>query len=187
MSPLTGFTDTTPEDMLVDAGVIYVDDPANPGTPLLLGASVDGFTWDPGKEFRETEFDGRRSPVVGGHRITGYQSVISGTMLEFSDAQIPIYEPGAVQTAGPPILFTPKEAGAFFAEGDYIANLWLFLQRGVAGYEKIALAHAICRKYQIVSKDKDECKVQVEFLGCVLPANLGAAPYVITQESALPA
>ncbi len=186
MSPVTGYTDTTKEDMLVDAGILYVDDPAVPGTPMLLGASVEGFTFDPGKEFRETEFDGRRSPVVGGHRLTGYQSLISGTMLEFSDAQIPIYEAGAIKDVGPPIKFTPKAPGAFFAEGDYVANLWLFLQRGTSGYEKIAFGHAICRKYTLVSKDKDEVKVAVEFLGCVLPANLGDAPYVITQETALP-
>jgi hypothetical protein len=187
MSPVSGFTDTTPEDVLVDAGLIYVGTPGDEGTPMLLGASVDGFTFDPGKEFREMEFDGKRSPVVGGHRVTGYQSVISGTMLEFSDGQIPVYEPGAVVTAGPPILVTPKDAGGFFVEEDYVQNLWLFLQRGVSGYEKIAFDWALVRKYTLVSKDKDEVKVAVEFLGCVLNTNLGKCPYKISQETALPA
>lgn len=188
MPPLTGYTATTLEDILKDAGILYVDiDGVGAGGPVLLGASVDGFTFDPGKELREVQFDGKRAPVVGTHEIAGYQSIVSGTMLEFSDAQIPVYENGATKAAGPPIVFTPKPAGALFAPGDYVKDLWLFLQRGSAGYIKIAMANALCRKYTMVSKDKEEVKVSVEFLGCVLVADLSAAPYKISQEAALPA
>lgn len=186
MSPVSGFTDTTAEDVLTDAGILVVGTPGDEGTPMLLGASVDGFTWDPGKQLREMNFDGKRSPVVKGHRITGYQSVVSGAMLEFGDAQIPVFEAGATRTAGPPILYTPKDAGAFFAEDDYVQNLWLFLERGVAGYLKVAYDWALVRKYTLVSKDNDEVKVATEFLGCVINSNLGKCPYKLSLETALP-
>lgn len=186
--PLTGFTATTFEDVIKDAGILYADiDGVGAGGPVLLGASQDGFTWDPGKEWGEMEFDGKRAPIVGGHEIIGFQSMISGTMLEFSDAQIPVYEAGATKVAGPPIVFTPKPAGELLVQGDYVKDLWLFLRRGAAGYMKIALPFALCTKYSLVSKDKEVAKVAVEFLACNLPATIGIAPYKISQEAALPA
>jgi hypothetical protein len=181
----SGYAATLPADVLLDSGLLLVN------SAVPWGVSLGDLSFDPGKMWKQIEFDGKRSEIVGLDRIIQFDSKISGTIKEYSAAKIAqILEPGSVTTAGGGVTtITPKKAGSLFVAGDYLSNVRLAFPRGSGGYAWVKFPKAMCKKYDgIKGKDKDEASTSIEIYACLdmsVAADTDVAPYVIELAAAL--
>lgn len=94
---LHGISDNTPANLWLDAGVLYFDidvdalraSGSNQLTNALSGATVLGATrggseFSLGKQMRMIEVDGKRFPIKGLVRVSGYEPSLTVNLLEIS-------------------------------------------------------------------------------------------------------
>jgi hypothetical protein len=96
MARVTGVSTTTPFNIVVDAGVVYL----NYGVATderMLGATRGGATFTVTQEFRSVEVDGVPGPIIGLTRIINLEVEIVARMLELSPENLLIAFPGATQ------------------------------------------------------------------------------------------
>lgn len=180
----SGFNNTnTPQEILIGSGVLLI----NSSTPW--GVSLGDLSFDPGKEMRQIEFDGKASKIVGLDRIVAFDSKISGTIKEFSAAKMAVLEPGSTSAVGGGITtITPKKANALFAPADYLTNVRVAWPLGSGQWRWVKFPKALVYKYDIKGKDKDEATASIEIYACLdmsVAADTDVAPYVIEQAAAL--
>lgn len=162
-SAFPGWLSTFPTDILLDSGALYLG--AN-GSGVLLGRSRGGLTFDPGKITAHVDFDGKRADVMGLHHITSYEAMIKGKILNFGSSEYVNYEPGITSASGSGIVstvYTMQEASELYVAGDYLSNVRLIFRRSDLSFWQVRFPYAICRKYSLVSKDKDAAEIDVEF------------------------
>jgi len=179
--PLTGYSADLPGDVLLDTGVLYV------GT-AVLGATRGAPRFDPGKQMSNIDFDGKRSDILGLHRVDRFESVISATLIEFDAADIARFEPGVTNAGSGTVVYTPKDAGTLLASGDYITDLRLIFERGDGKYVAVHFPKALVRRYQPAGNKDDIGLVETEFLAVLdmSTAAISDAPYKIEILAALP-
>lgn len=183
---LSGYTDALPDDVLLDSGVLYIGD-----TPYA--ASVGGLKFDPQKEVRNIEFDGKRTAIKGLDRTVGFAPVLSGTVLNFPNDALDTLEPGATGVTDGAFGVTglkPKRAGLLYETGDYLANVRCIWERGDGTYVQVRFPAALVQKWDVQGTDKEEAKIAVE-IGARLDmgvsgTNIGDAPYRVEYFSAAP-
>src|SRR3954468_9665315 len=102
----SGYSNQLPADCLLDSGVLLV----NSVTPF--GVSMGDLLFDPAKEWKQIEFDGKRSDIVGLDRVIGFGPTISGRLNEINAAKrTSFFEPGSTSAvAGGVTTITPKKA-----------------------------------------------------------------------------
>lgn len=181
---ITGYSTDLPDDILLDTGVLFVG-----STPV--GASRGGLSFEPGRETTNVEFDGKRSDIKGLDRVSRWNSMISGTFIEFDETDIARLEPGSTSAAvGGVTTITPKVAGTLFASGDYLTNVRLVYQRGNGAYAAVLFASAFAKKWgPMRGQDKGEAEIPVELHARLVVAANGdvpKCPYVVELRDALP-
>src|SRR5688572_5276840 len=134
-----------PEEYAVDAGVLKVG-----GTTVGIGATVGGLTFEPGKEYRNVEFDGKTTDIAENDRVISYNSTISGDMLELSSAALMRYEPGASSDGSSGTnTITPIDATVFLAQGDYLTDVYFVLRRSDNKTIRVRFAKALIQRYSM--------------------------------------
>jgi hypothetical protein len=186
---LTAYTNELPADVLLDSGVLFVG-------AVPLSASRGGLKFDPKKTVKQIEFDGRRSDIAGNDRTTMFAGSIAGKFIQFGASQILQLEPDLVSSSASGVItYSPKEAGVLYTAGAYITNLRLLFERSSSTveaplYAAVLFAKALCTKYSLASKDKDELEIDCEFMPrldmSVEGAKLTDAPYKIELRSTEP-
>ena len=177
-APLTGFTATFPTDVLVDSGVLFVG-------ATVFGAFQGGLRFEPGVEYVNSQFDGKRSPVKLLDRKSNQMPKISGTVIQLSTTNVTQIEPGASTTTGwtGATSYAPKRAGAFLASGDYLTDVRAIWLRGNGQFVQVRLPSALCIRYDVTSQDGQEVAIAIELEArldmTVSGANVGDAPYRI--------
>jgi len=179
-APLTGFTSQFPTDVLVDSGVLYVG-------ATVFGAFQGGLKFDPGIEYLNVTFDGKRSPVKLLDRKSNQMPKITGTVIQMSTTNVTQIEPGAtVSAAGAwtgSTSYLPKRAGSFLAAGDYLTDVRAIWLRGGGNYVQVRFPSALLMKYDVTSQDGQEVAIALEIEArldmSVSGANTGDAPYRI--------
>lgn len=180
----SGYSATLPADILLDSGILLI----NSATPF--GVSMGDLSFDPGINRKQVAFDGQRSSIVGLDRTIGFAPKISGTMKELSGTRLTaLFEPGSSSALGGGVTtITPKKAGILLVVGEYLSVVRLAFPRGSGGYAWVKFPKAICIKYDIKGKDKDEALISIEIearLDMSVAADTDVAPYVIELASAL--
>ena len=179
-APLTGFTSTFPTDVLIDSGVLYVG-------ATVFGAFQGGLKFDPGIEYLNSAFDGKRSPVKGLDRKANQMPKISGTVIQLSTTNIAQIEPGATVAASGAwtgaTSYMPKRAGAYLASGDYLTDVRAIWARGGGNFVQVRFPSALLTKYDVTSQDGQEVAIALEIEArldmTVSGANVGDASYRI--------
>lgn len=194
----SGFTDTLPDDVLIDTGVLYVGNSNGIGiTPI--GVTRGGLTFSPEKEMRNIEFDGKRGDIEQLDRITRHGGRISGTFIQLGATQIPRFEAGVTTDSSAPFAtgtpanvttqHQPKAASTLLAAGDYITNLRLVYARRNGDYVQVRFPKALCETYEWVGEDNSEAEIAAEFVArlplTVADTNTDAPLYYIEELSAL--
>lgn len=177
-APLTGFTTNFPNDVLVDSGVLYIG-------ASVFGAFAGGLRFEPGVEYLNVAFDGKRSPVRGLDRKSNQMPKISGTAIQLSTSNVAQIEPGATTATGwtGATSYAPKRAGAFLASGDYLTDVRAIWLRGNGQFVQVRFPAALCTRYDVSSADGQEVAIALEIEArldmSVSGANVGDAPYRI--------
>lgn len=158
-APLTGYTSNLPTDVLIDSGVLYVG-------ATVFGAFAGGLKFDPGNEYRQVEFDGRRSPVKLLDRKSSVMPKITGTVIQLSTANVAQIEPGATVVASGAwtgsTSYQPKAAAGFLVAGDYLTDVRAIWLRGGGNYVQVRFPSALLTKYDITSQDNAEIAIAIE-------------------------
>jgi len=192
-APLTGYNSDFPADVLLDSGVLYIGS-------VVWGAFAGGIKFDPGVTYRNTDFDGKRSPVKGLDRVTMRMPKITGTVIQLPAAAtanaaggITTIDPGAAINATGAwtgsTSYAPKSAGQLLASGDYLSNVRAIWQRGGAtssagSYVQVRFPSALCTKYDITGAEGSEVAIALEIEARLDPtlsgfSNIGSAPFRI--------
>lgn len=178
--PLTGYTDQFPSDVVIDSGVLYVGD-------NVFGVFRGGLKFDPGTQYRNVEFDGKRSPVMGLDRVTMRTPKISGVLLELPVDRVDALEPGAGYSEGDGWSggdeFVPRKAALPLTEGMYLSEVRAVWLRGNGNFVQVRFPKALLTKYDFTSQDADELAIAVEVEArldlTVEGATPGDSPFVI--------
>lgn len=186
---ITGYTNDLPSDCLLDTGVLFKG-------AVAFATSNGGLKFDPKRTTRQIQFDGLRSAIAGNDRTTGWDPTISGTILQFNADQIAAFETDMDSaSASGVITYTPKEAGVLFTVGNYIPDLRLMFERAGSSeesplYAAVYFPKALCEKYSLDGKDKEEGQIACEFHARLDMSQEGAKitdpPYKIELRTSLP-
>src|SRR5690242_1029032 len=157
---------TKPADVALDAGVLYVGD-----TPVAMGATRGGLTFDPGATTREYDFDGKMTPIAGTERVTDYKAVITGKVISMSSTLLQQLNPGSTKTtvAGPPSVDTvaPIKAGTPLdgttgqPTSGYLSNVCLIRRLASGKIEQVIFPVARVTSYKISGTDKSEAEIDL--------------------------
>lgn len=162
----SGYTTSLPDDVLLDVAVLSREVAA---AQVPFGVSRGGLSFNPNKETRNVEFDGKRSPIAGLDRVTKFAPVIEGRFIQIGKAQLADLEPGSstatsTGTASPTTYtITPTDASTLIAEGDLLTNLRMRYNRLGGGFVDIIFPVAICSQYDISGQDNNEAEVNATF------------------------
>ena len=169
-----------PQNVGLDAGVLYVGG-------VGMGASVGGFSFDPGRTVRNIPFDGKTSGIVALDRVLDYSTnKLSATIIDFSAAALMRYEPGSTSDGSASNTVTPIDAQTIFVVGDYLQDVEWIMRNSSGGSTRIKMAWALVQKYTVKSTDKDEVKAAIEITAqlAATETDLNKCPYVwITSAS----
>lgn len=183
--PLSGYSSSLPTDVLLDSGVLYIGG-------SVFAATRGGLQFNPTKELRNVEFDGKRSAVKGLDRTTMVAPVISGTVIELSPTDITTFEPGATTVAGVSGItrYIGKRASTLYTSSDYITDVRVIWERGNGQYVQVRFAAGLVRSWQLAGTDNEEAAIQIELEArldmTVSGANVTDMPYTIDYFSAAP-
>lgn len=179
----SGYSSALPADILLDSGILYINGVAP------FGPSAGNWSFDPGIERRNVEFDGKRSPVMGLDRTTGFMPKFTGSLKKLGATDIATVEPASTSAvAGGVTTYTPKKAGVLLVAGDYLTNVRIVWPRGSGGYAWVKFPKALVTKYDIKGADKDEASISIEIearLDLSASTDTDVAPYVIETAAAV--
>lgn len=176
-----------PSAVMVDAGVLYRRDPD--GANLIgVGPSRGGLSFNPNKEMRNIEFDGKRAAIQGLDRNTSFNPQITGTLIDLSQSNFGMYEPGSTSgTSGSASRITPLQADEFLAVGAYIDDLLYVGRLQDNRIIVVGFPCALVSQYDISGEDKNEAGVQITIEARVPQAatNISEAPYRIFYANSI--
>lgn len=166
-----------PEDFLTDVGVIAIG-----GSTEAWGATVDGIQFDPGKEVRTVEFDGRSSEQEGQQRTIRYNAKLTGKVKRGGASTILAFEPGSSASDGSDSNgneVTLLDARSPWQTGMYLENVNYIGRQSNLEVMHVFFERAYVKTYKLVTKDNDEGTWDIEIIP-VLPAsetNLNKVPF----------
>lgn len=161
-----------PDDDVVDVGVISVG-----GSAAAWGATIDGLKWDPGKEVRHIEYDGRSFEHVGLHRTIRYNSVLSGKIKRGGAAFMLDLEPGSESDGSSTNQVTLLAAREPWTEGMYLEDVFYIGRQQDGVVFRVSMPFAYVRKYSMQTKDNNEAEWDVEIVPAKDPADTD--PYAV--------
>lgn len=181
---LHGYSSTTRTDILMGAGVLMVG-------ATIVGVSKGSFTFDPGKTFRNPDFDGKSSPIHGLDRIISYNSKLSGVLMEWNERILEYLEHGqALGTAVSGVQTqTPKEANTLFPADNinYVQDLRFLMDLGGGELASILFPRALVESYSVKGTPEGEGEISVTFAARLAGTDPDPCPYTIERRTAVPA
>ena len=169
-------------DIFYDAGTLYIDGAA-------FSITRGGHAFDPGEEWEEYDFPGKRAPVEGLDEIVRCTPVIRTRCMLTGEYQMSVYRPDGTWADHATITgartFTPANLGTVIAASRYLQNVIVVWPRSRGDYIAVHFPVAINRKYGMQGLDKDEGQIDVEFAARI-PAGepVTTVPYTIHTYAA---
>ena len=189
----SGYTAGTRGALLIDVAVLRFDKMGGDGNPTKYGLSVGGVTFESGLEWRQPEFDGRRSAIEGLDRVTDRSAVLTGVVLAELPKHIPLIEPGATSASGSApetTVWTPKVASTLLTpDTDYLQNVTMLWTKSDATFAGIRMTRALGTFTQIAGDDKNEGKItfriEARLENGAAASSTDTPPYVYVEMSAI--
>jgi hypothetical protein len=170
---------TKPTEAMIDAGVLYLRNP-DASNLIGMGPSRGGLTFNPGKEMRNIEFDGKTTEIEGLDRVLRYNSTLTGGLIDFSRKSLGYYEPGSTSAdSGSTTRIQPIGATQFLTAGAYLKDV-LWISRNQDNRIKVVgFARALVNEYEVVGEADNETIANVTIMA-KLPSSvtdINEAPY----------
>lgn len=147
---------TKPTDAMIDVGVLYLRNP-DASNLIGMGPSRGGLTFNPNREMRNVEFDGKTSMIEGLDRVLRTNPQLSGGLIDFSRKSLGYYEPGLSSgDSGSAARIAPINATVFLEEGAYLKDL-LWISRAQDNRIKVVgFPRALVTEYEVVGEQDNE-------------------------------
>ena len=189
----SGYTTGTRGALLIDVAVLRFDKQGGDGNPTKYGLTVGGVTFEPEIEWRQPEFDGRRSAIEGLDRKVFQGGVITGEVLAELPKHIPLIEAGATSAAGSApetSVWTPKAASTMLTPNtDYLQNVTMLWTKSDGTFAGIRMTRALGTFTQVAGDDKNEAKIsfriEARLEDGAAASSTDTAPYVWVEASAV--
>lgn len=181
MARQTGITADTPQRLIVDAGVLYLD--YGEVTEEVLGATRGGSVFSVETEQKSMEFDGAIGPLKGAQRIVGVSAKLTVNMVEFTTTIFNMAFPGSSSSDyGSPKSHDLITRAGVIALADYYTNVTLVANTtvGSTSYAMFMLKNAIAdSNLEMTFADKDESVPSITFMAHFDPTDLDTEPWEI--------
>lgn len=147
---------TKPTEAMIDAGVLYLRDPSTSNL-IGMGPSRGGLTFNPNREMRNIEFDGKTSMIDGLDRVLRYNPQLTGGLIDFSRKSLGYYEPGSTSgDSGSSARVSPINATVFLEAGAYLKDV-LWISRNQDNRIKVVgFPTALVTEYEVVGEQDNE-------------------------------
>jgi hypothetical protein len=147
---------TKPTEAMIDAGVLYLRDP-DTSNLIGMGPSRGGLTFNPNREMRNIEFDGKTSMIDGLDRVLRYNPQLTGGLIDFSRKSLGYYEPGSSSAdSGSSARISPIDATVFLEAGAYLKDV-LWISRNQDNRIKVVgFPRALVIEYEVVGEQDNE-------------------------------
>jgi hypothetical protein len=170
---------TKPSEAMIDVGVLYLRSPDS-STMIGMGPSRGGLTFNPNKEMRNIEFDGKTSMIEGLDRVLRSNPQLSGGLIDFSRKSLGYYEPGSSSAdSGSAARISPINATVFLEANAYLKDV-LWVSRSQDNRIKVVgFPRAIVTEYEIVGEQDNEtiANVTIEARVPEDATNINVTPY----------
>lgn len=193
MSRLTGVSTSTPTNILVDAGVVYVNY-GEATDERMLGATRGGATFTVNQEFRSVQVDGVPGPIDSLTRIINLEVILTARMLELSTENLLMAFPGADAidyVATPPV--TPADQKTIrrannVRASDFLSNVAIVgtIQGKDTPIVIIVYNALMADNFALSTVDDDEAVVELNFRGHFSTTDLDNEPWEIRYPIDLP-
>ena len=157
--PQSGYNTSTPNGFGL-YGVLYraFNISTKVGTPV--GVTRGGVRFTPNHTIRNPEYDGKLANVKGIDRITFRNPTISGTLIELTEDNLIMLEPGGATPV------TLKDSGTFLASGDYLEKIAIEFERPDGSGFGYYLPDALVTTYEIAGQNSEgETEVAITIEG----------------------
>lgn len=169
-------TDDPWADILLNAGVLTVNN-------QVVGYTTGGLKFDLERVFTQRQVEGVITPVLGMEYVSKVRARFVGSMITANIATRNMIEPGAiVSTVDDTTTYTPIYTLTTLSTGQYLTNVAVTWPRLGGGHLRVRFPKALCTKYDINGKDKQEAQIPVEIearLDVPGGAGLTESPYYI--------
>ena len=178
---------TTPQELGLDVGLLYYALESAPTTPVFMGATRGGSNFDPQTEWRNVEYDGKRSMTEQMDRKIMMNPQITATLIQ---GKLPILEAGSSSASGTaPIvdIITPAKATSLQPATAYLHNVWWITLLGTDApvkWRRLSFPMALLQAYTLGSTDQEEqafeitISARLAYSDAINPANFENAPYL---------
>lgn len=157
--PQSGYNANTPNGFGL-YGVLYQAFNTTSGVGTAIGVTRGGLRFTPNHTIRNPEYDGKLANIKGIDRITFRNPTISGTMIELTEDNLIMLEPGGATPT------TLKDSGTFLAAGDYVTGIALDFERPDGSRFGYYFADALVATYEVAGQNSEgETEVTVTFEG----------------------
>lgn len=198
----TGFRTESMDNILVDAGAIYVVEATQEGEIsdtegdwTLLGATQDGASFSIDQDFRSIEIDGIKGEAKGAQILEAVMPTITANLLEFNLENIQYALPGAVnedwgdETTPTHELITRNSCIEVADYIDYVALVGKLSTDCAAGANDEPIVFLVKNGlaksgFEFDVADEDEAIMSVEFSGHYDSDNTDEEPWAILLPKA---
>ena len=176
--PFPGYV--KPTEAMIDAGVLYLRDPNDLLTLVGMGPSRGGLTFNPNKEMRNVEFDGKTSMIDGLDRVLRTNAQLSGGLIDFSRKSLGYYEADATSgDSGSVGRISPIDASVFLSAGAYLRDVLWISRNQDNSITAVGMPRALVVEYEVVGEQDNETIANVT-IEARIPrdaTNINVTPY----------
>jgi hypothetical protein len=169
-----------PTEAMIDAGVLYLRDPANTTVMVGIGPSRGGLTFNPNREMRNVEFDGKAAMIDGLDRVLRTNPQLTGGLIDFSRKSLGYYEPDSTSgDSGSVGRISPIDATVFLAAGAYLKDVMWISRNQDNSITAVGFPRALVTEYEVVGEQDNEtiANVTIEARVPRTATNINVAPY----------
>lgn len=186
---LTGFTEETSKNLILDAGCVFVNydlktDTLATSKKKLIGATSGGSEFNAIPEIRSIKIDGVKGKARGNQVLESWEVKMKINLIEFKEETFK-YALGASKMSEETIETSKKykkiEGKNFLEDKDYIDNI-TFMGRLSGSSDPIIIQVFNCLNMEglkLNTKDGDDIVMELEFEGTYDAKNLDQPPFAI--------
>lgn len=181
----SGYTEATPENLLLDAGAFFKNGSFDPVTEeftgILLGATRGGGEFNAKATMRKLEIDGIKGDAKGGTALDNWEIDIKANILEITADTLALALGTGAKDASSMVNYDIVTASNSIDLTDYINNIcWVGRLSGSLKPVVIMILNALSTDgIKLSTKDKDEAVLPVTFKAHYDAADLDSPPFKI--------
>jgi hypothetical protein len=180
-----GFTADTPNRLLINEGVVYLN--YGETSERMLGATRGGTEFTIEQEVHTPEIDGVKGPLKGSRRIVESTARLSAELLEFTQENFMLAVVGADSTPDLEGNYNVIRRDRELSDADYHINVAVVGELA-DGKEVVVVLHNALNDEGVTvgQEDRDEATLPVTFTAHFDPANMEVEPWEVRFPTETP-